>query len=222
MDGWVVTKNTRAEKFRNTVSWKIVRTSLSHENVSGTPTEISFIRLSFKHEAFMKSFEKPTASGIRCQLLQHTQNHDGSGPLHRDPPLLLALAAAACCPAPILFGTMRPLYLSVLLISLCVANGSTTSEDRTALPAATPDALEVSEAVIVDRRELFYRVDDELLKLWNADDDDNDDHEDDDGMLLYVPRLARGVDRPRRLERHVGRTLRYASRYNSHHVLCVS
>jgi hypothetical protein len=122
---------------------------------------------------------------------------------------------------------MRPLYLSVLLISLGVANGSTTLEDRTALhaaaaaAAATPDALEVSEAVIVDRRELFYRVDDELLKLWNADDDDNDDHDDDDGMLPYVPRLARGVDRPRRLERHVGRTLRYASRYNSHHVLCV-
>jgi hypothetical protein len=120
---------------------------------------------------------------------------------------------------------MRPLYLSVLLISLCVANGSTTTEDRTALhgaAAATPDEIEVSEAVIVDRRELFYRVDDELLKLWNADDDDdNDDHDDDDGMLLYLPRVARGVDRPRRLERHVGRTLRYASRYNSHHVLCV-
>jgi DNA-binding transcriptional regulator PaaX len=35
-------------------------------------------------------------------------------------------------------------------------------------------AMEGSEAsgAMVTRRKLFYRVDDELLKLWNEDDDD--------------------------------------------------
>jgi hypothetical protein len=76
--------------------------------------------------------------------------------------------------------------LGCVLLSLCAARGaevaavsSSLSSTTTTVQVGTEDRTvraaikgsEASEEATIYRRELFYRVDDELLKLWNADDD---------------------------------------------------
>jgi hypothetical protein len=78
--------------------------------------------------------------------------------------------------------------LGCILLSLCAARGaevaaavssSSLSSTTTKVQVGTEDRTvhaaikgsEASEEATIYRRELFYRVDDELLKLWNADDD---------------------------------------------------
>jgi hypothetical protein len=82
--------------------------------------------------------------------------------------------------------------LGYILLSLCAARGaeaaasaavlsSTTTVVDTAVDVGSAEDRAVRVAIKGDetsskdatnnRRELFYRVDDELLKLWNADDD---------------------------------------------------
>ena len=77
------------------------------------------------------------------------------------------------------------LYLGALLISLQVAKGSSYAaalSSSTVVDTAGGVGVRVDRTVVVattgaetpeatDHRELFYRIDDELLKLWNADDD---------------------------------------------------
>lgn len=88
--------------------------------------------------------------------------------------------------------------LGYIVLSLCVARGGANVAAAASLSSTTTtgdvDTVNVASTgaeapETMYRRELFYRVDDELLKLWNADDDGT--------FSFRCPSLSRCLDRLR-------------------------